>query len=192
MPVLICADHRASVERPNEFNPLLDQAKSPIDLIVPASTTCPAPRGGSHLIDTDLKSHSWLRSTNGDWSAEGMTIIAAFDAWLKVLYLAMYIGGRFKDPASTEGAEQDRLARINGQDWRIVARKGPMQRLWRRFDTVSSHTLLPPCWGTALHTLSVYHSEKRSNFWSSLVSTSRATMNSLRALVDDSASTSHV
>src|SRR5258708_2972950 len=145
MPELISAAHRVGVERQNDSTPLLWQAESLIDLVLPPSTACPAPPLRSHLIDTYLKRHAWLRSTNGDGSAQRMPIITPFEAWLKLLHMSICIGGRFQYPAGIEGAEKDGIARIDGQDGGIVAGKGATQGIWRRFDTVSSHPLLPPC-----------------------------------------------
>ena len=68
---------------------MLDKAQSLVYIILPPSTAYPAPHLWSHLIDTDLQRHSWLRSTNGYWSTERMTIITVFDAWLKVLHIAI-------------------------------------------------------------------------------------------------------
>src|SRR5436305_3229666 len=141
MPILISADHRVSVEHPIKFNPLLYKAKSLIYITLPTSTTCPAPQLRSHFIDTYLKSHSWLRSTDSYWSAQRMTIITPFDTWLKFLHIVIFKCGRFQYPASIKGTEKYSIARINSKHWRIFARKGAMQCISHRFDTISCYTI---------------------------------------------------
>src|SRR5581483_5087749 len=102
MPELICTDQFISVKRPDEFNSLLNQAKSLIDRILPPSTTGPPPRSWSQFINADLKGHSRLRSVKRDGSAERVTIIAPLDARLELPGLRPAKGRRFQHPGGIE------------------------------------------------------------------------------------------
>src|SRR5438105_3216147 len=108
-----------------------------------------------YSIDTYLKSHSWLRSTDSYWSAQSMTVIPSLDAWLKFLHTSIFKCGRFQYPASIKGTEKYSIARINSQYWRIFTRKCAMQCISCRFDTVSSHPIPPLCYGTAMRNINV-------------------------------------
>src|SRR5258708_19813512 len=104
MPEVISGGQRVRVGGQNEFNPLPYQAQSLIDLVLPPPPACPAPPLRSHLIDTYLKRHAWLRSTNGDGSAQRMPIITHFEAGIKLLHIAICIGRRFQTPDGIVGA----------------------------------------------------------------------------------------